>query len=96
MHLIFDTLAQGHCVLQIIIWDNDKQRIAEIDKNLHVALNELKLKALILSNSEPPSIARENLLNRLPVLEIEGRYWSMRPGSAFSKKDCISLLSRFK
>jgi hypothetical protein len=83
-------------MLQITIWDNDRQRITEIDTNLQVALNELKLKALILSNSEPPSIARENLLNRLPVLEIAGHYWSMRPGRVFSKKDCISLLSRFK
>jgi hypothetical protein len=83
-------------VLQITIWDNDSQRIAEIDKNLQVALIGLKLKALILSNSEPPSIARENLLSRLPVLEIAGRYWSMRPGRTFSKEDCISLLSKFK
>lgn len=81
---------------RIIIWDNDPQRIAEIGRNLQAAVNELKVKALILSNSEPPSIARENLLDRLPVLEIAGRYWSLRPGRAFSKKDCISLLSRFK
>lgn len=82
-------------MLKIVIWDNDPQRITEIDRNLHSAVNQLKLKALILSNSEPPSIARENLLDRLPVLEIAGRYWSLRPGKAFSQADCISLLSRF-
>ena len=82
-------------MLQIVIWDNDPQRIAEIDRNLQSAANQLKLKALILSNSEPPSIARENLLDRLPVLEIAGCYWSLRPGKAFSQADCISLLSRF-
>lgn len=83
-------------MLKIIIWDNDQQRIAEIDSNLHAALNELKLKAVILSNSEPPLLARENLLSRLPLLEIAGRYWSMHPGVAFSKADCICLLSKFK
>jgi hypothetical protein len=83
-------------MLQIIIWDNDRQRIAEIDTNLQTALNELKLKAVILTNSEPPSLARENLLSRLPVLEIAGRYWSMQPGVAFSKADCSCLLSKFK
>jgi hypothetical protein len=81
-------------MLKIIIWDNDQQRIAEIDSNLQAALNELKLKAVILSNSEPPSLARENLLSRLPVLEIAGRYWSMHPCVAFSKADCICLLSK--
>jgi len=83
-------------MLKIIIWDNDQQRIAEIDSNLHAALNELKLKAVILSNSEPPLLARENLLSRLPLIEIAGRYWSMHPGVAFSKADCIRLLSKFK
>jgi hypothetical protein len=83
-------------VLQIVIWDNDPQRIAEIDRNLQSAANQLELKALILSNSEPPSIARENLLDRLPVLEIAGCYWSLRLGKAFSQADCIALLSRFK
>jgi len=83
-------------MLKIIIWDNDQQRIVEIDSNLQAALNELNLKAVILSNSEPPLLARENLLSRLPLLEIAGRYWSMHPGVAFSKADCICLLSKFK
>lgn len=83
-------------MLKINIWDNDPQRFAAIDSNLQAALNELNLKAVILSNSEPPLLARENLLSRLPLLEIAGRYWSMHPGVAFSKADCICLLSKFK
>jgi hypothetical protein len=82
-------------VLQIVIWDNDPQRIAEIDRNLQAAAVELGLKVLILSNAEPPSIAREGLLDRLPVLEVGGRYWSRRPGIALSRGDCVSLLSKF-
>jgi hypothetical protein len=82
-------------VLKIVIWDNDPLRIAAIDRNLQAAAIELGLKLLILSNTEPPSIARENLLDRLPVLEIGGRHWSRRPGHAFSRADCVSLLSKF-
>jgi hypothetical protein len=82
-------------VLKIVIWDNDPLRIAEIDRNLQAAATGLGLKVLILSNAEPPSIARENLLGRLPVLEINGRYWSRRPGHAFSQADCFALLSKF-
>lgn len=82
-------------MLKIVIWDNDPQRIAEIDRNLQAAAVELGLKVLTLSNAEPPSIARENLAGRLPVLEIGGRYWSRRPGQAFSRAECFSLLSKF-
>lgn len=82
-------------MLKIVIWDNDPRRIAEIDRNLQAAAAELGLKALILSNAEPPSIARENLLDRIPVLEIVGRYWSRRPGRAFSRAECVALLSKF-
>lgn len=81
-------------MMHIIIWDNDAGRIAEIDKNLHLALKELSLRAVVTINAEPPSIARENLFGRLPVLEIAGRYWSLHPGKAFSKDQCISLLNR--
>lgn len=83
-------------MLQITIWDNDAQRIAEIDRNLHFSLAELKIQGLILSNSDPPLLARENLLDRLPVLEIAGNYWSKKAGEVFSKDECISLLSKFK
>jgi len=53
--------------MRITIWDNHPERIAEIDKNLHLALKYLGLKAIIIWNSEPPQLARENILDRLPV-----------------------------
>jgi len=80
--------------MRIIIWDNHPERIAEIDKNLHLALKYLGLKAIVTSNAEPPLLARENILDRLPVLEINGLYWSRKPGETFSKDDCISLLQK--
>lgn len=80
--------------MQIIIWDNHPARIAKIDKNLHLAMKYLGLQAIVTSNAEPPLLARENILGRLPVLEINGFYWSRKPGEAFSKNDCIMLLQR--
>jgi hypothetical protein len=79
-------------MMQIIIWDNEVDRISEIDKNLHLALKELHVRAIVTINPEPPSIAREQLLQRLPVIEINEKYWSLKPGKAFSKRECISLL----
>ena len=83
-------------MLKITIWDTDARRIAEIDRNLQAALFELKIQALVLSNSEPPLLARENLLGRIPVLEIAGNYWSKTPGKAFSRQECAALLLKFK
>lgn len=82
-------------MLTITIWDNAADRIAEIDRNLRKALSDLKMQALVLSNSEPPLLARENLLGRVPVLEIAGKYWSKTPGKAFTIRDCVQLLSGF-
>lgn len=82
-------------MLTITIWDNDADRIAEIDRNLRKSLSGLKMQALILSNAEPPLLARENLLDRVPVLEIAGKYWSKKPGKAFTIQDCVQLLSGF-
>jgi hypothetical protein len=80
----------------ITIWDTDAARAAEIDRNLHTALSGLGMDALVLLNSEPPLLARENLLKRIPVLEIAGKYWSKTPGKAFSVQDCVALLAKLR
>lgn len=80
--------------LSITIWDNNVTRIADIDHNIHLALRELKLKADVNSISEPPALARENLLNRVPVLEIAGKYWSLTPNKTISQSDCEKLLHK--
>jgi hypothetical protein len=80
--------------MQITIWDNDSKRIAKIDRNLSLALKELSIKAIITVISEPPILARENLLNRVPVLEIYDHFWSLEPGIVFSKSDCTKLLQK--
>ncbi len=83
-------------MLRITIWDNDAARAAEIDRNLHTALSDLGVDALVLLNSEPPLLARENLLQRVPVLEIAGKYWSKTPGKSFSIQDCVALLAKLR
>ena len=37
--------------LSIVIWDYDPERIAEIDRNLHLALRELNLRGTVSSPS---------------------------------------------
>ena len=71
--------------LSIVIWDYDPERIAEIDRNLHLALRELNLRG---------TMSREGLVGREPVLEIGDAYWSLRPGETISKEACLKLLSR--
>ena len=75
--------------LSIVIWDYDPERIAEIDRNLHLAL-----RGTVSSLSEPPLMSREGLVGREPVLEIGDAYWSLRPGETISKEACLKLLSR--
>lgn len=82
--------------MTITIWDDDARRMAAIDRNLHLALAELTMKAVVLRISEPPLLSRERLLGRTPVLEIDGRYWSLRPGETISIEDCRKLLTRFR
>ncbi len=79
--------------LNIVIWDLYPERIAQIDKNLHVALRNLGLKGTITSNSEPPSLFRANMYNRVPALEIEGNFWICK-SSTPSVEDCTQLLNK--
>ena len=81
-------------MMRITIWDIDPERIAQIDKNLNMALIELGVRAVVASNADPLSLERENLLPRLPVLEINDLFWSLKPGRAFSKAQCKSLLRK--
>ncbi len=81
-------------LLEITIWDAEARRIFEIDRNLHLALRALGIRGVTRSISEPPLLARENLLDRVPVLEVEGRYWSLKPGKTISVSECKQLLQK--
>ncbi len=79
--------------LNIVIWDHSAERIAQIDRNLHIALRNLGLKGTITSNSEPPSLFRANIYHRVPALEIEGNFWTCK-SSTPSVEDCTQLLKK--
>lgn len=69
--------------LSIVIWDYDPERIAEIDRNLHLALRELNLRGTVSSLSEPPlmSLRRAGLAGN-PSLKSEmpiGPYGREKP-----------------
>lgn len=79
--------------LSIVIWDYDPERIAEIDRNLHLALRELNLRGTVSSLSEPPLMSREGLVGREPVLEIGDAYWSLRREKPSPKKPASSAFT---
>ncbi len=78
--------------LEIVIWDYNPDRIAAIDRNLHSALKKLGRHGNVTSMSEPPLLARTGMLDRAPVLEIEGKYWSLVPGMEIPETACEQLI----
>ncbi len=79
--------------IEITIWDNDTDRIRVIEANVTRALNSLGMKGVVKIISEPPLISRESLLDRVPVLEILDKYWSLRPQTVITEDQCRDLLS---
>ena len=79
---------------QIVIWESRGEIIRACERSVCQALKELNLKGTVIINSEPPSIARNQLCARLPVLEIDDMYWSLRPGCAFEVCDLKRLFSK--
>ena len=82
--------------LSIVIWDYNPERIAEIDRNLHLALRELNLRGTVSSLSEPPLMSREGLVGREPVLEIGDAYcsfWASAPCSSARRTRSTSARS---
>ena len=80
-------------IIEISIWDNDGERIRQIECNLFRALRSLGLKGTVKIISEPPLLSRENLLQRVPVLEIQDKYWSLKPQTVITEEQCRALLN---
>ena len=76
---------------QIILWESDGETIRACELAVYKALKELGLKATVTVNSEPPLIGRNQLWGRLPVLEIQGQWWSFHPGRAFTAEQVTRL-----
>ena len=79
---------------KIVLWESKGETIRACQLAVHEALKELGLKAVVIVNSELPLIGRNQLWGRLPVLEIRGLHWSLRPGCAFMAKFLKPLFSK--
>jgi len=79
-------------MLKITLIDPDAIVLAKINENMKSALFEINIQASIICISEPPYIARENLLGKVPVIEIDNHYWSLKSGMPPTKAECMNLL----
>jgi hypothetical protein len=79
---------------EIIIWASDVETIHACETAACEALKQVGVRATILINSEPPLIARNQLFERLPVVEIRGMRWSLRPGQPFTTEQLVGLFRR--
>jgi len=80
--------------LRIVVLDHQLDRMRECEQAVHQAVRELGLKAEVTMVSEPPYLARLNVWDRLPALEIDGMIWSRKPGEAFSVSEIVGLLRK--
>jgi hypothetical protein len=79
---------------EIIIWESNGECIRACELAVYQAMKDLGMKAKVIINSEPPLISRNQLWDRLPVLEIGGLYWSLRPGQPFTVAQVTGLLRK--
>jgi len=78
---------------EIILWESNGEIIRACETAVSQALKALGLKAVLIVNSEPPLISRNQLWERLPVLEIRGLCWSLRPGQPFTAEQLTRLFA---
>jgi len=79
---------------EIILWESDVNIINPSVDAIHKALKGLGIKATVIINSEPPLISRNQLWDRLPVIELRGLRWSLHPGTAFAETELTRLFRK--
>lgn len=79
--------------MDITLWDRDATRIADIEKNLRSAMKKLSMSGHVTIMSEPPLLNRMGVINRVPLLEINGMYWSLRADETIPESDILDLLT---
>jgi hypothetical protein len=79
---------------EIILWESNGEVIRACEVAIYQALKALNLKAHVTINSEPPLISRNQLWERLPVIEIQGLRWSLRPGQPFTTDQLTRLFTK--
>lgn len=78
---------------EILLWECNIERIHAIETAVYQALREIGYKARLTINCETPLLSRHQLWDRLPVLEIRGQRWSLRPGMAFTTEQLTRLFT---
>jgi len=79
---------------EIILWECNIERIHACETAVYQALREIGYKARLTINCEMPLLSRQQLWERLPVLEIRGQRWSLCPGRAFTAEQLTRLFTR--
>lgn len=81
----------------ITLWDDNCQRLMEIEKNLRVVMRKMNIHATVQLNSELPLLKRSGVHGKTPILQInDGKFWTYRvdetiPVEAFqSIFDCLN------
>ena len=82
-------------MLTITVLDTQLDRMRSCERAVYLALKEVGMKAIVTINAEPPYLARLNVWDRLPALEINGKIWNKKQGDIFSADDVVKLLQKF-
>ena len=88
-------IAMEDTVLRINILDHDPERLFACEQAFNAAIRQLAIKAVVTQISEPPYLARMNVYDKLPALEIEGLIWSRKSSEAFTKDEAVRFLQRY-
>lgn len=65
---------------EIILRESDAEIIRSCEQAIYQAFKELGLKEIVIIDSEPPLISRNQLWGQLPVLEINQLRRRLHPG----------------
>jgi hypothetical protein len=82
-------------MLTITVLDTELNRMRACEQAVKQALKQTGMKAVVTVNAEPPYLARLNVWDRLPALEINGKVWNKKAGDVFTAEDVVRLLQKF-
>ena len=82
---------------EIIIWDEDAERIKECETNLRVALARMGIDAEVKGYSEFPLLTRNNVMGYTPSIQVDGgKMWQHTIGVAVTAEQFEGLIRRLR
>lgn len=82
---------------QIILWDDNADRVHRMEPALHTALQKMQIPASIQINCEPPLLSRHQLIGKTPAVQINGGdFWRHTIGEAITEEQFLVLLNKLK